>query len=522
MREPVQSRCRLAFWLLLAAGAVIRLALAGHLGLGIDESHYVLYGRHPAWGYFDHPPMVGFLAALTGMLGDGPLLARLGPIGCSVAALVLLRRLALALYHDERVALAAAALLTVMPAHHLLSAALLPDAPLNLLWCGTLLAAWHAMRRGSWALWLTTGALFGLTLLSKYHGVLLAGCLFLYVAASPGARVWLRRPHPYVAFAVGLLVFVPNIAWNAQHDWISYAFQLGRGGGHARAGKLLLAAGGQLAAASPVIMGLLAAAWMALLTTPRLRSEADRFVLWTSLPVFAFFAVIGTTGKILPHWPFVGWWTGSLGLAGVLIARLDAGGDSARRWRRWSVAGAGIGAAMVALTYTCLFAPIVEPLYEGARRASIRLHAVWPSIPALGPYELKYDPTNDLYGWDVAADAIERLRGRMPHPTRTFVFCHRFHLTSLLTVYLGRDTATTSLSRKPSQYRIWFDAGEHIGWDALLVDNTDDADRIARYRRVFERMDDTPVVIEIRRDGRVAHRLRVFRCYGFDGTGAVE
>lgn len=522
MREAVQSRARLAFWLLLAAATAVRLALAGRLGLGIDESHYVLYGRHLAWGYFDHPPMVGFLAALTGLWGDGSFFARLGPIACAAAAVILLRRLALALYRDERIALAASGLLLLMPAHHLLSVALLPDAPLNLFWCAALLAAWQAMRRESWALWLAAGGLFGLALLSKYHGVLLGGCLVLYVATSPVARVWLTRPQPYAAAALGLLLFLPNVAWNARHDWISYAFQLGRGGGHAGVGKLLLALGGQLVAASPVIAGLLVAAWATLILWRRLRSEENRFVLWTSLPVFAFFGVIGATGKILPHWPFVGWWTGSLALASVLVERLDAGGSAARRWRRWSIAGAAVGACLVALTYTCLFTPVVEPLYEGARRASARLHGAWPRIPALGPYALKYDPTNDLYGWLRAAQAVERLRGDMPHPGRTFVFSHRFHLASLLAVYLDRETAATSLSRKPSQYRIWFDAGEHAGWDALLVDNTEDADRIGRYRRLFERMDGEPTIIEIRRGGRVAHRLRIYRCYGFDGSYAVE
>ncbi|MCJ7776332.1 MAG: hypothetical protein MUP08_08090, partial [Desulfobulbaceae bacterium] len=45
----------------------------GSFALGTDESHYVLFSRHLAWGYFDHPPMVAFLAALTTLAGDGML-----------------------------------------------------------------------------------------------------------------------------------------------------------------------------------------------------------------------------------------------------------------------------------------------------------------------------------------------------------------------------------------------------------------------------------------------------------------
>ena len=85
-------------WLLLALVTAARLLLAGRFGLGVDESHYLLYSRRLAWGYFDHPPMVAFLAALTSQFGEGVFVVRLGPIFCSTVSLILLRLLALALY----------------------------------------------------------------------------------------------------------------------------------------------------------------------------------------------------------------------------------------------------------------------------------------------------------------------------------------------------------------------------------------------------------------------------------------
>ena len=120
-----QPTYRSLFWLLLVAVTIFRLSLANRFGLGVDESHYLLYARHLAWGYFDHPPMVAFLAALTTLFGDSVFWVRLGPIICSTVSLIILRYLALELYRDERIALWAVILLQLMPYPHLLMVGLL-------------------------------------------------------------------------------------------------------------------------------------------------------------------------------------------------------------------------------------------------------------------------------------------------------------------------------------------------------------------------------------------------------------
>jgi len=152
-----QATYRTLFWLFLTGITAFRLLLANKFGLGVDESHYLLYSRHLAWGYFDHPPMVAFLAALTTLFGDSVFFARLGPILCSAASLILLRYLALALYRNERVALGAAILIHLMPYQHLLLVGLLPDAVLNVFWCGTLPVAGFLTSLTLIFLWLNLG-----------------------------------------------------------------------------------------------------------------------------------------------------------------------------------------------------------------------------------------------------------------------------------------------------------------------------------------------------------------------------
>src|SRR5207249_9824652 len=61
------------FWLVTAVVGLTgaRLWLAGQTELLPEEAYYWTYAKHPALGYFDHPPMVAWIiAAGTWLLGD--------------------------------------------------------------------------------------------------------------------------------------------------------------------------------------------------------------------------------------------------------------------------------------------------------------------------------------------------------------------------------------------------------------------------------------------------------------------
>jgi hypothetical protein len=462
--------------------------------------------------------MVAFQAALMTMLGDGVFFVRLGPVICTALSLVLLRYLALVLYRDEGIAFWAALMLHMMPYQQVLMVGLLPDATLNLFWCGTLLAMWQAMKTGRWSLWILTGLLFGGALLSKYHAVLLALCLMGYLISSSEHRYWLGKIQPWLAVMIGLVVFSPNIVWNARHEWISYTYQLGQGSGDGLSlGDFLAALGGQLGAWSPFIFGLLIAAGI-VLTRQKTLNSSDRFVIWTSIPIFVFFCLAGLTTKILPHWTSAGWWTGSIAVATVVLKKVSVPGPAAGRWNRWAVAAGLTGFLMSALFYLVLFLAVTEPAYNWAREVSLTLNRKFPVVKGLRPFEPGNDISNDLFGWPEIADRVEAIRDRMPDPKQTFVFSHRFFKASQIGVYLHPDTVVTSLHYKFDQYRLWFAAPEHTGWDALFVVNhRRHLKRARRYLPLFEKMDPQPEAIQIRRHGRLAQNLMIYKYYGFKG-----
>jgi hypothetical protein len=522
--QSKQAFYRRLFWISVISITLFRLVIAGLFGLSTDESHYVLYSQNLAWGYFDHPPMVGFLGALTSLLGHSSFFVRLGPVLCWLGSIMLLRLLILELYKDEKIALVAAVFILLMPVQHLLAISLLPDATLNMFWCATLLFAWRAMKSGRWLTWCMTGVFLGCAFLSKYHGVLLPMCIVLYVVTSRETRKWMLSPKPYVAVVIGLLVFLPNIIWNYRNNWISYAFQLGHGGGSGKLeiGKVFESIGGQMGAVTPILFVLLVIAFIHIARSRPLNSS-DRFVLWTSMPVFVFFCGIGLTGKVLPHWPAVGLWTGSAALAVMFLRKTNAENKFALTWKRWFATGAILAFIAILFTYIAIAFPVIEGMYNGARNISITLNRRIPSIKPLEPFKPKIDITNDLYGWDKAGEAINEIRFSMPRPEKTFVFCHKFFTTSQLLPYLSDGTVGTTLSRKPSQYLLWFDPAEHKGWDAIFVDIERWKKGIERYAGLFEKVEVEPVTLEtFRSDNHLAHRFFLYKCYGFKGKKEGE
>ena len=145
------------------------------------------------------------------------------------------------------------------------------------------------------------------------------------------------------------------------------------------------------------------------------------------------------------------------------------------------------------------------------------LNRHFPAIKRLEPFKSQDDITNILFGWDKIAKRVEKIRSGMPNPEKTFVFCHRFYTTSRLAVYLYPETEATTLRNKFDQYRLWFSAEGHRGWDALFVIEDRAVERSKRYMPLFQEMDPEPVKIEVFRKGQIAHALSVFRYYGFKG-----
>jgi 4-amino-4-deoxy-L-arabinose transferase-like glycosyltransferase len=293
---------------LLLAVVAARYWVAVHSDFETDEAYYWLWSRGLAWSYFDHPPMVAYFIRLgTWLFGDTILGIRSMAILAMIVASVLVYILALLLFDDRRVALLSLLWYSVMPHTAFFSIIMFPDTPAILFWVATcvgLAVVWRS-GRGEW--WYLVGVTTGLLLLSKYTGVFLIVGIAAWLVASAEMRPWLKRPEPYVAGLIALLLFSPVITWNAQHGWVSFIKQFGRAldvssvGGLANMGAFV---GIQAAFVSPLIFAFIIAGLAFAVARGLRRQEANWLLLaLTSAPMLLYFLFHAFSAEVLPQWP---------------------------------------------------------------------------------------------------------------------------------------------------------------------------------------------------------------------------
>jgi hypothetical protein len=507
---------RRALWGLIVVSAVLRLGWAAALGLGNDEAYHYLFTVHPAWGYFDHPPMLAWVEA-AGLAAAGgrisPLSLRLGFVGLFAGSTWLLFRLTDRLYGPCAGVLAAFGL-NVTAYHSAAGAFALPDGPLLFFWLLTLdrlSAALLAAPAGPGrpGTWLGVGLAWGGALLSKYHAVFLPLGALVYLAATPSARGWLRRPGPYLAAAVGLTLFAPVVAWNATHGWASFAFQGGRalGGGGFRPGTLAAALIGPAVYLFPWIwarlVGLLVGRGRRFFDpeTP----AADRFLLAQAVGPLATFLVVACTRPVLPHWTLVGFLPlyPMLGRAWEGLMRADPS-----RFRR----RAAVLAAVPVLAASLTLVHARTGFFQKGRSGGIGLVAA------------KGDPTADMVGWDLLARELGR-RGLLGRPG-TFLFSPSWYYSGQLG-FATRGSGTPVLcyhAWDARSFAFWSRPDEWVGRDGIFVAVNEHPEDAVRFDKWFTRIEPLGS-FEVTRGGVPVRTVALYRCtpqtvaFPFDDLG---
>ena len=306
-------------YLVLAA----RVVMAALVPLTADEAYYWLWSKHLDWGYLDHPPLIAWLIrAGTMLLGDSVLGVRASGILLSGLATWFVWEAARTLLKDQARAAAAALLfnLTLMIGVEMLAAT--PDMPSIATSAALLFCLARLQQSGNSKWWLWAGLAAGLSLLSKYSAFFLLAGALLWLLLSPRARGWLRTPWPWSAALLALLIFLPNLIWQTNHDWETFAFQFGRIVGHQLTGRYLLEfLGAQLGLASPFVF-ILGVAGLA-----KARPKDDLFLpamlIW---PAAAYFLIHALHDRVQGNWP------GFLYPAFAILAVAQFGGTG---WRKW-------------------------------------------------------------------------------------------------------------------------------------------------------------------------------------------
>lgn len=418
-RDPRSLR---AVWAIAIVAALLRALAFGGLELYNDEAYYWLWSLRPAFGYFDHPPMVAWLIGLSRQAVAGEVGVRLLFFACGGLAVVFAGLAAREISGDPRAPVWAALLAATAPLLVITGALALPDGPVEAAYA----ASTWLLARARGRRWLWAGLAVGLALLSKLTAALLAPALLILVVWDGELRRELRTPWPWLGAAVALALFLPCLAWNAAHDWVAIRFQLWhgfRGGGSLP--DLLGYLGAVLGGAGPVGLAIGVAA------LARPRSSAERRVAAATLVPLAVTLYSALRGPAEANWAALVY-PGLAAGAGVGLTRLRAGPA-----RKLVAASAALGVAVAAF---------------------YAVEVRWPRI--IGPAEAAVERFRGRAEFarearDAAARACAALGSPAGcDPADPYVFASDYQYAAQLAFYAGWRRFGP-VYRRPSQFDLW-------------------------------------------------------------------
>lgn len=209
--------------MLAALKLLIHLPLITRYGYHRDELYFIQCARELAFGYVDHPPLIAWMALLSAPFEHHLVALRLPSVlaGATGAAL------AAWLAHElggRRVAQWMAGLsMIIAPAFLRMGKILCIPVFEPVFWTAGAILLVHIVRDDRKRVWPWLGAVIGLGLLNKHSMLLFALGVAVGALATP-LRSHLRTRWPWIGVAISLLLFAPNVVWQAQNDWATVRF----------------------------------------------------------------------------------------------------------------------------------------------------------------------------------------------------------------------------------------------------------------------------------------------------------
>lgn len=466
---PLKDSARLVLLVLAAASLQITAAITAPMLAG--EAYYWLWNRYPAAGYFDHPPMVAFMAKLFfGGVDGSPLAARSSSIVLAALTVLLVYALARAMVPGGRTAWRTALLFAVTPLFHAGGAMIQPDTSLLFFMTLTWLSFWKASRPGGrpgW--WLLSGLAAGGALLTKFHAWVLLPPLYLFLLLTPEGRLRLRSPWPWLAIAIALALLSPNLVWNYRHDWLNYTYQWRRSDlpeSTFELGNVLVYILGPALTLSPLVyLLLLGGVARGLRQWLDARDPRALFLLCAGLPLPLFLGLLSFAVTISLHWPSSGY----VPLMVLAVALLDEGRLFRPSFYRIALASALLmtGLAHAAIHSVNLIPPGLRSPVRGDMINTTRLKAEW-------------------HGWEDIGRFARGMLDEAGTIAPTVLMARDWHLASSLAFY-SRHPKQTFAYRKADahNFELWMrERGMLKGVNAIVfIQKSDPYEKHSRFSK---------------------------------------
>jgi 4-amino-4-deoxy-L-arabinose transferase-like glycosyltransferase len=358
-RSPSWLTNTAVLWLLALALFLLHMFTNHQYGFHQDELVVLDNASHLDWGFVEYPPLTPFLARIElALFGLSLVGARTFAALAHSIVLVLTGLMAREL-GGRRTAQVLAALAAAIAPIALIQGSLIQYVTFDFLW--SVLIAYLVIRLlksedPRW--WIPIGAVIGLGMMTKYTMVMFVAGLVGGVLLTE-ARRYMRSPWLWGGVAISLLIFLPNLIWQIQHNFISLEFlssihardvQIGRADGYIIEQFLFCS--------NPFVIPFWAAGLVYYF-----RNEAGkryRMLGWMYvLPFFIYLITQGRSYYLAPAYPM-------LIAAGAVVWQgwLDRlSGQRARLVRGVTWSGVAIG-AVISGALALPIAPINSPLWD--------------------------------------------------------------------------------------------------------------------------------------------------------------
>lgn len=392
---------------------------SGLIEVGQDEALYRLQSLHPALSYYSKPPMTALTIRLgTSLFGINDFGLRFfAPVITALLGLICLRFCAREF--NARIGFASVLIVNATPLL-MVGSCLMTIDPLSVsFWTLAMLSGWRAIQRDGTAWhWAWVGVWMGLGFDSKYTALFQWLCWAVFFVLWRPARFHLRRPGPYLALLINVIVASPILIWNSQNEWITVTHVGGRADfGHITqftTRYLLDFIGSEFALLNPVFFVGMVWASIALW---RAKPRDLRMVYFFSMgaPLVFAYTLQSFHARVLPNWivPAV--------LPSMFVMLLYWEPFWTRLWVRRTFYGGlfiGIG-AMIFLTDTRVVKVVTG-------------HALTPAM----------DPQRQIRGWhDMARIVGEARDGLLKEGKPVFIICPDYATTSEVSFYLPEAQA---------------------------------------------------------------------------------
>lgn len=197
---------------------LLHLYTSGSYGYFRDELYFIACGRHLDWGYVDHPPLVALYARIGEMFGPSLRGFRLLATLAGALRIVLTGVLTARLGGGRAAQALACTAVFLAPIYLGMDTILTMNAFEHLFWLACILVVVEIANGGNEKLWLVFGAIAGLGLQNKHSMIFLGAAIVVAMLLTPMRRS-LARPWIWLGGVLALLIFLPNLIWQVQHDF---------------------------------------------------------------------------------------------------------------------------------------------------------------------------------------------------------------------------------------------------------------------------------------------------------------